>query len=63
MKLPVSVTTVDGALIAGNGMLTARTSRKLKAAGRRLAPRLPGAKSSWWGADFILYSSARALVP
>jgi hypothetical protein len=47
MKLPVSVTTVDVALVAGNGMLTARASRKLKAAGRRLAPHLPGAKSSW----------------
>jgi hypothetical protein len=47
MKLPVSVTTVDAALIAGNGMLTARASRKLKAAGRRLARRLSDAKSSW----------------
>jgi hypothetical protein len=61
MKVPVSVTTVDAALVAAK--LIARANRKLKAGGRRPAPCLPGAKSSWRGADFILYFSARALVP
>jgi hypothetical protein len=46
MKLPVSVTTVDATLVAGTAMLTAMASRKLKAAARRLTPRVPGAKSS-----------------
>jgi hypothetical protein len=44
MKVPVSVTTVDAALVAAK--LTARASRKLEAARRRLAPCLPCAKSS-----------------